>query len=51
MEKSRVYIPKDHPNPPPEVREVEVAQILAEHYQTIVEFLLPIDGYKVKTLT
>ena len=34
---------------PPEPHEVEVAWILARHFNTVVEFLRPIEGYKVKT--
>jgi len=33
----------------PEPHEVELAWILARHYQTIVEFLKPIKGYRIKT--
>jgi hypothetical protein len=43
-----VIIPPNHPNPP-EKHEVEAAWILARHFNTIVEFLIPIKGYKVKT--
>lgn len=41
----QVVIPTDHPNPP-EPHEVDVAYILARHYRTAVEFLVPIDDYK-----
>ena len=44
----KVIIPVNHPNPP-EQHEVDVAVILARHYQTTVEFLMPIDDYKRKT--
>jgi len=44
----RIIIPSGHPNPP-EPHEVDVAMILAQHYQTEVEFLIPIDDYKRKT--
>jgi hypothetical protein len=44
----QVIIPLGHPNPP-EPHEVDVAMILARHYQTTVEFLIPIDDYKRKT--
>jgi len=33
----------------PEPHEIEVAWILARHYNTVVEFLRPIDGYKIRT--
>jgi len=35
---SQVIIPLGHPNPP-EPHEIDVAMILARHYQTTVEFL------------
>jgi len=44
----QVIIPADHPNPP-EPHEVDVAFILARHYQDTVEFLIPIDDYKRKS--
>ena len=44
----QVIIPTDHPNPP-EQHEVDVAYILARHYQTVVEFLVPVDDYKRKS--
>ena len=43
-----VIIPTDHPNPP-EQHEVDAAYVLARHYQTIVEFLVPVDDYKRKS--
>ncbi len=33
----------------PEPHEVEAAWILARHFNTVVEFLRPVEGYKVKT--
>jgi hypothetical protein len=33
----------------PEPHEVEVAWILARHYHTVVQFLTPSEGYKMKT--
>ena len=33
----------------PEPHEIEVAWILARHYHTVVEFLTPSEGYKMKT--
>ena len=45
---AHVNIPLRHPNPP-EPHEVDVAMILAIHYQTTVEFLVPIDDYKRKS--
>jgi len=44
----KVIIPAGHPNPP-EPHEVETAYILARHYQTTVEFLIPVDDYKRKS--
>jgi hypothetical protein len=44
----QVNIPLSHPNPP-EPHEVDVAMVLARHYQTTVEFLVPIDDYKRKS--
>ena len=44
----QVIIPGGHPNPP-EPHEVDVALILSNHYQTTVEFLIPIDDYKRKS--
>lgn len=35
--------------PSPERHEVEIAWILAKHYTCVVEFLKPIDGYRMKT--
>ena len=45
---AQVIIPLGHPNPP-EPHEVDVAMILARHYQTAVEFLIPVDDYKRKS--
>ena len=45
---SKVIVPIQHPNPP-EPHEIEVAHILAKHYNCTVEFLIPIDDYKRKT--
>jgi len=44
----QVVIPVGHPNPPQQ-HEVDVAKVLACHYQTTVEFLVPIDDYKRKS--
>jgi hypothetical protein len=44
----QVIIPTDHPNPP-EQHEVDAAYVLARHYQTTVEFLVPVDDYKRKS--
>jgi len=44
----QVIIPVGHPNPP-EPHEVDVAMVLARHYQTTVEFLVPVDDYKRKS--
>ena len=45
---SQVIIPVCHPNPP-ELHEVNVAEILAQHYQTVVQFLIPVDDYMRKS--
>ena len=44
----KVLIPVNHPNPP-EPHEVDVAEILAQHYQTVVQFLIPVDDYMRKS--
>ena len=44
----QVIIPVGHPNPP-EPHEVDVAMILACHYQTTVEFLVPVDDFMRKS--
>jgi hypothetical protein len=47
-DKARVIIPLSL-DVPPEEHEIELAWILARHYQVTVEFLKPIKGYQVKT--
>ena len=44
----KIIIPVGHPNPPAP-HEEDVAKILALHYKTTVEFIMPIDDYKRKT--
>ena len=44
----QVIIPVGHPNPP-EPHEVDAAMVLARHFQTTVEFLVPVDDYKRKS--
>ena len=44
----QVIIPKNHPNPPLP-HEIETAQILARHYKTAVQFLIPVDDFKRPT--
>jgi hypothetical protein len=46
--KGTVIIPHNHPNPP-ESHEIEAAQIIADHYSCVIEFIIPIDDYKRKT--
>ena len=46
--RGNVVIPGSHPNPP-SPDEVDVALVLARHYQTTVEFIVPIDDYKRKS--
>lgn len=43
-----VIIPR-YISPAPETHEREIAWILARHFNCVVEFLEPIDGYKMKT--
>jgi len=43
-----VTIPSNHPNPP-SLHEINVALILSRHYQTTVEFIVPVDDYKRKS--
>jgi hypothetical protein len=43
----QVIIPVNHPNPP-EPHEVDAAMVLARHYQSSVEFVIPINDYKRK---
>ena len=44
----QLIIPVGNPNPP-EPHEVDAAKVLAQHYQTTVEFLVPVDDYKRKS--
>jgi len=44
----QVIFPVNNPNPP-ETHEVDVAFILASHFKSPVEFILPIDDYKRKS--
>ncbi|MDR0854126.1 MAG: hypothetical protein LBN34_07140 [Clostridiales Family XIII bacterium] len=46
--KGTVIIPHNHPNPP-EPHEIEAAQIIADNYSCVIEFIIPIDDYKRKT--
>jgi hypothetical protein len=48
MKTAQIIIPKNHPNPP-ERHEIEAAEILATHYNCVLEFILPIDDYKRRT--
>jgi len=41
----KVIIPTGHPKRPEE-HEVDTAWVLARHYRTTVEFLVPVDDYK-----
>ncbi|MDR0852958.1 MAG: hypothetical protein LBN34_01130 [Clostridiales Family XIII bacterium] len=45
---ANVIIPTNLDNPL-EAHEIEAAWIIAKHYNEVVEFLRPIDGYRVKT--
>ena len=44
----KVIIPSNLDNPP-EDNEIQIAQIVANHYNARVEFLRPVDDYKRKT--
>jgi len=44
----QVIIPNGHPNPPTP-NEMDVALVLSRHYQTTVEFIVPVDDYKRKS--
>ena len=46
--KAKVIIPLGHPNPP-EQHEIDAAMILASHYNTKVEFIVPVDDYLRKS--
>ena len=46
--RGQVVIPENHPNPPLP-HEVNMASVLAQHYQTAVEFIVPPDDYKRKS--
>ena len=46
--RGQVIIPDNHPNPPLP-HEVNMASVLAQHYQTVVEFIVPVDDYKRKS--
>jgi hypothetical protein len=48
LSSGQVIIPVRHPNPP-ELHEVDIALILARHFQCTVEFLIPVDDYRRKT--
>ena len=41
----KVILPTGHPKRPEE-HEVDTAWVLARHYRTTVEFLIPVDDYK-----
>ena len=41
----QVIIPVGHPSPP-EPHEVDTAMVLARHYQTTVEFIMPVNDFK-----
>ena len=46
--RGQVKIPDNHPNPPLP-HEVNMASVLAQHFQTVVEFIVPVDDYMRKT--
>jgi hypothetical protein len=48
IDKADVLIPANIEDPPQQ-HEIDAARILARHYNKVVEFLRPIDGYKIKT--
>lgn len=47
-QRAEVIIPENM-TPPPEKHEIEIAWILAKHYNFVVEFIEPMDSYKFKT--
>ena len=47
-QKSEIVIPEGM-KPQPEDHEIDIAWILAKHYECIIEFLRPSAGYKMKT--
>ena len=48
LKPGQVIIPAGHPNPP-EPHEVDAAIVLARHYKSTVEFIIPVDDYKRKS--
>ena len=44
----QIIIPNGHPSPPTP-NEMNVALVLSRHYQTTVEFIVPVDDYKRKS--
>jgi len=46
--RGQVIIPENHPNPPLP-HEVNIASVLAGHYHTVVQFIIPVDDYKRKS--
>ena len=44
----QVIIPTNHPSPP-EPHEVDVAFVLARHFQCTVAFIIPVDDFKRKS--
>lgn len=48
QKQNHVIIPDNHPNPP-DIQEQDIANILARHFNCIVEFIIPTDDYKRKT--
>ena len=45
---ARVIIPLGSPNRP-EPHELDVAYVLAQHFKTVVEFIVPLEDYKRKS--
>jgi hypothetical protein len=48
QQKSRVIVNPNLSNPP-SAHEIDAARIVAKHYDTVIEFLRPVEGYKIKT--
>ena len=44
----KIIIPSNHPNPPLP-HEIDTAMVLAQHFRSTVEFIIPIDDYKRKS--
>jgi len=48
-EKTWQVVPPDEMKNPPQPHEIEAAEIVAEHFNYVIQFLEPLDDYKRKT--